>query len=499
VVPKKSPRRVEFRQRRSSSGEEAATTAPPCHDDPIIRKERPVTLTKPLADLLPDFTSSFSGRAVGPDHADYDNLRAVVMGGVDRRPALIVRPRTAADVARAIRLAADAGVALAVRSGGHSGAAHGSNDGGIVIDVRDLNGLEIDAAARTAWAGTGLTAGEVSAAVTGKGLAVGFGDAASVGIGGIVTGGGVGYLSRKHGLSIDAVLAAEVVTADGAVRLVDAQTDPELFWAIRGGGGNFGVVTKFRFRLAPLDAFTGGMLVLPATPATIDGFLAAAHAAPRELGTIMNVMPAPPMPFLKPEVVNTPIILAMLAFAGDDEAAQRALQPFRALATPLADFIKPGPYMQMFPPEDPGYKPVVTMKNTYLSAIEPGIGRTVLAELGKAGGMRVIQLRVLGGAIADVPADATAYAHRAYPAMAHIVAFVEDEADRTQKKAWIEDFAAALHPVPGAAYVNFVADEGEARVRDAYPEATFERLARIKARVDPANLFRLNQNVPPAA
>jgi FAD/FMN-containing dehydrogenase len=457
-----------------------------------------ILMSNGLADLLPAFYGSFGGRVVEPGDADYDKFRDVVMGGVDPRPGVILRPRSAVDVAKAIALAAKAGVALSVRSGGHSGAAHGTNDGGIVIDVRDLNSLKIDEAERTAWAGTGLTAGEVSAAVTAKGLAVGFGDAATVGIGGITTGGGVGYLSRKHGLTVDSVLAAEVVTADGTVQTVDANTNPDLFWAIRGGGGNFGVVTKFKFQLHPLHSFTGGILVLPATAETIDGFLAAAHAAPRELGTIMNVMPAPPMPFLKPEVVGTPIIFAMLAFAGEDSAAEAALKPFRMLATPLADFIKPGPYMQMFPPEEAGYKPVVTMKNAYLSGIEPGIGAIVLDQLSKAEGMRVVQLRVLGGAIADVPADATAYAHRSYPAMAHMVAFVEDEADRAKKQAWVEGFADALHTVPGAAYVNFVGDEGAERVRAAYPKATFERLQRIKSRLDPNNLFRLNQNIPPA-
>jgi FAD/FMN-containing dehydrogenase len=453
------------------------------------------TLNTPPA----DFTARFGGNIVGPDHADYDQLRAVALGGIDKRPAIILRPRTAADVALAVDLARNSGAPLAVRSGGHSGAGHSTNDGGIVIDMRDMKKLDIDENAGTVWAETGLTAGEVSEAVTAKGLAVGFGDAATVGIGGITIGGGVGYLSRKYGLTVDSLLAAEIVTADGKVQTVDESNNPDLFWAVRGGGGNFGVVTRFKFKLNPLTAFTGGMMVLPATAETIDGFLAAAHAAPRELGTIANVMPAPPMPFLKREDHGKPVILAMLAYAGEEKAAAAALKPFRDLAPPLTDFVKPGPYMQMFPPEDPSYKPVVVMKNTYLSKLEPGIGRTVMDQLGETQGMRAVQFRVLGGAIADVPAEATAYAHRSYPAMAHVVAFVEGEADRPRKKAWVEDFAEALKPVPGAAYVNFLADEGAERVGAAYPKATFERLQKIKAKVDPKNLFRLNQNVPPAA
>lgn len=452
-----------------------------------------------LATRLADFSAGFGGRIVSAADAEYDALRAVAMGGIDRRPGAILRPRTPADVAAAVRLAANAGVPLSVRSGGHSGSGHGVNDGGIVIDMRDMKGLEIDEAGRTAWAETGLTAGEVSAAVTSKGLAVGFGDAATVGIGGITTGGGIGYLSRKWGLTIDSVLAAEIVTADGAIHKVDDANEPDLFWAVRGGGGNFGVVTRFQFRLQPLAAFTGGMMILPATPETIDGFLAAAHAAPPELGTIANVMPAPPMPFLKPEDHGTPVIFAMLAFAGGDAAAAAALKPFRTLAAPLADMVKPGPYMQMFPPEDASYKPTVVMKNVYLGTIAPGLGETILDHLGRTEGMKAVQLRVLGGAIAKVAPEATAYAHRAYPAMAHVVAFTDGDRDRAEKKAWVEALSKDLKPTAdGAAYVNFIGDEGEARVRDAYPPATRERLARIKARFDPANLFRLNQNIVPA-
>lgn len=452
-----------------------------------------------LSNLLPTLNGKFSGATVTPADADYDAFREIAIGGIDPRPGAILRPRTAADVAAAVAFARDNKLELAVRSGGHSGAGHSTTAGGVVIDLRDMKKLEIDEAAKTAWAETGLTAGEVSAAVTAKGLAIGFGDAATVGIGGITTGGGVGYLSRKYGLTIDSLLAAEIVTADGKVQTVDATNNPDLFWAVRGGGGNFGVVTRFKFKLNPLPAFTGGMLTLPATPETVEGFVMAAKAAPRELGTIANIMPAPPMPFLAAEWVGKPVILAMMAFAGDDAAAQEALKPFRALATPLADFVKPGPYMQMFPPEQPGYKPVAAYRNLYLS-IRPGIGKTVIDQLNAGEGMRVAQIRVLGGAIADVAGDATAYAHRPHEAMAQVVTFVEDEKLRDKKQKWVDGFAAALNPSgSGAAYVNFIADEGEARVRAAYPGATWDRLRQVKKAVDPANLFRRNQNIPPAA
>jgi hypothetical protein len=452
-----------------------------------------------LSDLLTAFRGGFSGLVVTANEDGYDAMREIAMGGIDKRPSVILRPRSAADVSAAVALARDNGLELAVRSGGHSGAGHSTTEGGVVIDLRDMQKLDIDETAKTAWADTGLTAGEVSAAVTRKGLAIGFGDAATVGVGGITTGGGVGYLSRKYGLTIDSVLAAEVVTADGAVLMADEAHHPDLFWAVRGGGGNFGVVTRLKFRLSPLSAFTGGMLVLPATAETIDGFLAAARAAPRELGTIANIMPAPPLPFLPAEWHGRLIIMGMMAFAGADAAAVAALKPFRELVTPLADFVKPGPYMQMFPPEESRYKPVVAYRNLYF-APEPGAGRSVVGHLEAGEGMRVIQVRVLGGAINDIATDATAYAHRGEAAMAQVVAFVDEPSLRPARQKWVDDFAAALKPTGnGAAYVNFLAAEGEARVRAAYPGATWDRLRAIKKRLDPQNLFHGNQNIPPAA
>src|SRR5918992_4119115 len=215
--------------------------------------------------ILP--ADELQGRVIRPDDPDYDEARTVFYGDVDRRPSAIVKVAGADDVARVIAHAREAGLEFAVRSGGHSVAGHGVTEGGIVIDLSDMKKLEIDPERRTAWAETGLTTGEYSAAAARRhGLATGFGDTGSVGIGGITLGGGVCLLVRKHGLTIDDLLAAEIVTADGEVLQVDDEHHPELFWAIRGGGGNFGVATRFKFRLHPLDSFVGGMLFLPATP-----------------------------------------------------------------------------------------------------------------------------------------------------------------------------------------------------------------------------------------
>lgn len=352
---------------------------------------------------------------------------------------------------------------------------------------------------RTAWAETGLTAGEYAAAAGAHGLATGFGDSGSVGIGGITLGGGVGYLVRKHGLTIDDLLAAEVVTADGRLLSVDAESHPDLFWAIRGGGGNFGVATRFRFRLHEVDTIVGGVLILPATPDVIRSFIALAEAAPEELSTIANVMPAPPMPFVPAEHHGRLVVFAILAYAGEVEAGQRATAPFRALATPIADMVRPMRYPEIYPTEDDSYHPTAVARTMFVDAIDRGVAETIVAHLEASdASMRVAQLRVLGGAMARVRADATAFAHRPSRIIVNVAAFYEGPEDRAVREAWVTGFAAALRQGDAGAYVNFLGQEGEARVREAYPGATWDRLAAIKARYDPTNLFRLNQNIPPA-
>ena len=443
--------------------------------------------------------SEIEGRIIRPDDPDYDETRQILSGVYDRRPAVIVRAANADDVARVVRFARETGIELAVRAGGHSNAGHSSTDGGIMLDLRDMDGLEIDPESRTAWAEGGLTAGAVTSQLAEHGLAIPFGDTGSVGIGGLTLGGGVGYLVRKHGMAIDNLIAAEIVTADGELLRVDAGHHPDLFWAIRGGGGNYGVVTRFQFRLQPLDGIVGGMLVLPATPETIAGFIAAAEAAPDELSTIANVMSAPPMPFLPEEAHGKVVILAMLAYAGDAADAGRVLAPFRELAEPLADMLRPMSYPDMFPPEDPNYHPTAAATTMFVDRVDRGTAETILQFLESSDAtMRVAQLRVLGGAMARVPADATAFAHRSSPIMVNLAAFYGPD-DRARREEWVADFAAALNQGNPGAYVNFLTDEGPERVRAAYPGATWDRLASVKARYDPTNLFRLNQNVPPAA
>jgi FAD/FMN-containing dehydrogenase len=459
----------------------------------------PLSPSHPTAVSVPELRAALKGRVIAPEDAGYDQARTVFYGGFDRRPAAIVRAADAAEVAQVVSLAGATGLELAVRSGGHSSAGHSTTQGGIVLDLADMHALEIDAERRTAWAQTGLTAGQYTAAASAYGLATGFGDTGSVGIGGLTLGGGVGFLVRKHGLTIDDLLAAEVVTADGQLLRTDAESHPDLFWAIRGGGGNFGVATRLQLRLHQLDQIVGGMLLLPAAPAVIAGLVAEAEAAPEELSVIANVMPAPPMPFVPEEQHGQLVVLVLLAYAGPAEAGQRAIAPLRALATPIADMVRPMPYPELFLPEEGDYHPTAVGHTMFVDTIDHAVAETIFDHLQASDAtMRVAQLRVLGGAMARVPAQATAFAHRDSRIMVNLAAFYDGPADKAVRQAWVDDFAAALRQDDSGAYVNFLGDEGQARVRQAYPGSTWDRLMAIKARYDPTNLFRLNQNIPPA-
>jgi FAD/FMN-containing dehydrogenase len=441
--------------------------------------------------------SEVNGSVVTPQDNGYDEARKVFYGSVDRRPEAVVTPVDAAEVASVVALTRESGLPLAVRSGGHSLAGHGVAEGGIVIDLSAMKALDIDAEGRTAWAQAGLTAAEYTAAAGDHGLATGFGDTGSVGIGGLTLGGGVGFLVRKHGLTIDDVLAAELVTADGEQLHVDADTHPDLFWALRGGGGNFGVVTRFRYRLHEVDTIVGGMVVLPAEPAVIASFVAEAASAPEELSIIANVMVAPPIPFLPSEAHGKLIVLALVCWASDVEAGERALAPLRALAAPLADLVRPMSYQEMYTlfPEGPGPTQEVA-RSLFVDNVDLHAAETIVAHLrASTAPVAVAQLRVLGGAMARVPADATAFAHRGRRVMVALGAVFERAEERPSHQAWVVDFADALGQSEDGVYVNFLGDEGQARVRAAYPGTTWDRLLSVKHRYDPTNLFRLNQNI----
>jgi FAD/FMN-containing dehydrogenase len=456
----------------------------------------------PLEDQIEMLGSMIRGRVIAPHHADYEAMRSVALAQFDRRPAAMIRVANAADVAAVLNFAQATDLPVAVRSGGHSTGGYGVADGALVVDVRDLNAIDIDANARTAWAGAGATAGEVTLAVEKHGLIVGFGDSATPGIAGLTLGGGIGYLVRKHGLTIDSLLAVEIVTAAGDILVADETHHPDLFWAVRGGGGNFGVVTRFKYRLHDLPSFTGGPLVLPPIPEVIAGFAALADAAPEELSAIAMIMPLPPAPFIPAEAQGKLAFVAMMAYAGDADAAQKALAPFRALATPLADLVGPAPYSSLYmldPP--PEMRAMVSIRSRFTDRFGIEEARALVAAAQNCTApMSMSQIRVLGGAHTRVPTDATAFAHRSDRFMVSFLSMYGGGPDViAAQERWVNESVTSVVPDGGSTYVNFLGTGDDAkRLGAAYPAATLARLRQVKRRYDPENLFRLNTNFAPA-
>ena len=456
--------------------------------------QQPQTKDLPIDGLR----AKLAGTVIAADDQPYDGARQVFFKGYDRRPLAIAKVAGAEDVSRVVSLARDARLELAVRSGGHSRAGYGTCDGGIVIDLSGMKALEIDADAKTASVEAGISAGEYTVATGEHGLVTVLGDAGSVGIGGITLAGGVGFLVRKNGVTIDDLLGAEVVTADGEVIQASEDSEPDLFWAIRGGGGNFGVATRFQFRLHEISEIVGGMLILPATPETITGFLDAAKEAPEELSTIANVMLAPPMPFIPEDAHGKPILMGLMAYVGPVDQGDDVIAPFRALAGPYADMVRPMRYPELYegPEQEARF---ASGANFFGDSLEPAAAEAILEQLPRSTAMmKAIQLRVLGGWLGRVPNDATAFAHRDRGLFVNVAAMYADEGEKETHDAWVNGLADSLGKDGAGGYVGFMGDEDEATIRAAYPGGTWDRLREVKRRYDPDNLFRLNHNIPPA-
>jgi FAD/FMN-containing dehydrogenase len=447
------------------------------------------------------FEAELHGSIILPSSADYDAARLVRSAQYDRRPALIVRAADAGDVALTVNLARESGLALSVRGGAHSLAGYGTNDGGIVLDLSMMKGLHIDPEANVAWAQPGLTAREYSTAAAAHGLATPFGDTGSVGISGLTLGGGIGWLVRKYGLAIDALLAVEIVTADGRQLTVSADSHPDLFWAVRGGGGNFGVVTRFQFRLYPVGEILGGALFLPPTREVLHRLVPIAQAAPEELTTISFLMHIPPAPFVPAEQVGKLSLVVMFAWAGDPAEGYAALEPFRQVATPLIEMVLPMPYPGIYELVAEAEKRAFGVhRSRFLETLDEDAVDAILAAMAEPSAPgAMIQIRALGGAMARVAADATAFAHRNARVMLLIITEYEDPATQPAHAAWTQALHDALAANDAGVYANFLEVEGDARIRSAYPDGTYERLADVKRRYDPTNLFRMNQNIRPAA
>jgi FAD/FMN-containing dehydrogenase len=447
-------------------------------------------------DRLAVLEAVLTGQVIRPSDRAYDEARQVHNLSHDRHPAAIVRVADARDVAATVQFARANHFDVAVRGGGHSLAGHGTGDGVLVINLGALRGLHIDPQARLAWAGAGLTAGEVTEAAAAHGLAVPFGDTGSVGVGGITTGGGIGFLARKYGMTIDNLVSVEIVTADGRILTASVAENPDLFWGIRGGGGNFGIVTRFCYRLQPVGQILGGALILPPTREVLRGLVSLAAAAPDELTTISMLMPTPAAPFVPEEHHGKLSLMVMFVYAGDPARGAAALEPFRTLATPLAELVAPMPYAGIYALTADASQPTAsTTRSMFLDELDDAAIDAILSAAADPVGM--VQIRILGGAMARVSPSATAFAHRRPEVMVAIITPFADAAAAPAATRWTRDLYAALRPKANGVYVNFLEDEGDDRVREAYPGDTYRRLVALKRRYDPSNLFHLNQNIRP--
>jgi FAD/FMN-containing dehydrogenase len=439
---------------------------------------------------------------IDPEHHDYDEARKVWNGAIDRRPALIARCADTADVVAALALARERGLEVAVRSGGHGVAGLAVNDGGLVIDLTPMKDIAVDPERRTARAGAGVLWGELDAATQAHGLATVGGIVTHTGVAGLTLGGGIGWLMRRYGATVDNLLAATVVTPDGTV--LDA--DEDLLWGLRGGGGNFGVVTEFEFRLHPVGPT---VLAGPLYHALEDGPEVLRHyrdfiaTAPDELTTILNLRQAPPLPVLPPELHGRPVVTVGACWAGDPDKGERALAPLRAHGRPLADLLATRPYVElqaMFNPAVPHgwhyYWKSWEVPPLTDATIDTLVERTAAITSPRSYTI-VFQL---GGAMARIGEHDTAFGQRSEGHDVNINAvWLPDDPEGDGHREWARaTFGALESRSAGRAYVNFLGDEGQDRVRAAYGADRYERLARLKAEYDPGNVLRGNQNVEPA-
>ncbi len=438
-----------------------------------------------------------------PEDAEFETARHVWNGMIDRRPAAIARCRTSDDVARALVHARTAGLAVSVRGGGHNIGGTAVADDGLMIDLRLMRSIEIDPSGRIARVGGGVTWAEFDAAAQEHGLAAPGGVVSSTGVGGLTLGGGFGWLARRYGLSIDNLLSAEIVLASGETVTASPGSHVDLFWALRGGSGNFGVVTEFTFRLYPVGPevlFGPTFFALEDAPDVLKAYALHAHDLPREACVWANLMTAPPAPVLPEKVHGTKVLTLMQFYAGDLSRGREVLAPLRAGAQPLGDALAPRPFVEAQSFLDSAYE--TGARNYWRAHNHTTLNASMIETiLDLAPTLPTAESEILicqlGGAIEDVSEEETAFPHRRVPFISTPGVRWHDRTDDGRVIGWLREASRRIqeHAVPGA-YVNFIT-EPEGRVRDAYG-ANLNRLSEVKRAYDPTNLFRANQNVPPS-
>ncbi|HEX8690692.1 MAG TPA: FAD-binding oxidoreductase [Solirubrobacterales bacterium] len=454
---------------------------------------------------LDELEAAFTGELVRPGDGAYDQRRAVWNGSIDRRPALIARCTGASDVSAAVAFARRTGLPLAVRGGGHSFPGHSVCDAGIVVDLGPMKGIDVDPEARTASAEAGVLLGELDRETQASGLAVPAGIVTHTGLAGLTLGGGIGWLQRKYGLTIDQLLSVDLITAEGELVKASESENADLFWGVRGGGGNFGVVTKFEFRLNPLGPnVVAGPVFWPIeeSPDVLRFYREWIAAAPDELMTIVIHRKAPPLPFIPPELHGKPVVAVVCFYAGSVDAGEEAVEQLKVFGSPVLDLCEPKPFLEhqsMFDPSFPHGQWY------YMRACDVGELSDEVIDITVEHAMRIrspltaFPIWQMGGAISRVGEEETAFNGRGAGHTFNITAATAGPDGFDEERQWVRDFWSALEPhhQSGGVYVNFLMNEGEERVREAYGPRKYERLKALKRRYDPDNVFRLNQNIPP--
>ena len=447
---------------------------------------------------LTDLQQGFRGTLIQPADAHYDVARKVFNGMIDRRPSIIARCEGVDDVERAIRFGRDAGLLVAVRGGGHGVAGHSTCDSGLVIDLSRMKGIRVDPAARTVRADPGLTWGEFDAATQAYGLATTGGEISSTGIAGLTLGGGLGWLMRKYGLVCDNLISVDLMTADGESVRANAAENADLFWGVRGGGGNFGIVTSFEYRLHTVGPVLAGMILYPLAraPEVVRFWRDFAREAPDELTSSAAFVTAP----------DGSLVLAIaLCCVGSIEAAERTVAPLRAFGSPLADMVRPMSYNRelqtmldaAFPAGRHHY-----WKSSLMGELSDTAIDMVVDQFSRVTSPHsAVLIEHLEGAVGRVGREETAFDGRAAPFSLGIFSSWPHGEDSDRHIRWTREFFAAMRPfVAEGVYVNYVGDdEGDQRVKAAYGRIKYDRLVALKRKYDPTNFFRLNQNIAPGA
>ena len=452
-----------------------------------------------------ELRARFRGALLQPGEEGYEEARRVWNGAIDRRPALIARTAGADDVAEALRFARECELPISVRGGGHAVAGHAVVDGGVMIDLSLMKAISVDPAARTARAAGGVLWGELDRATQQAGLATTGGLISHTGIAGLTLGGGLGHLMRKHGLTVDNLLAVDLVTADAERVRVDAETEPELFWGLRGGGGNFGVATALEYRLHPVGPLAlGGPIFWPLAdaPEVLRFLRDFAPEAPDELGITMSMMLAPPLPFMPPTQFGKPVLSLVLVWSGDPAEGERVLAPLRRLGTPIADVVSLAPYVFLQSMLDGGapHGRHYYWKSHRLPRLSDGIVDVFMERMAAiTSPFAQIQGWAMGGAVTRVAAGETAVGERENGFdVSFITGWPPGDGDGERHRAWVRESWEAVRADSVGVYANFISDEGAAGVEAAYGDR-LQRLTALKDRYDPDNVFRMNANIPPSA